>query len=56
MGSASKTEKTQKILGQAMANQASREEEGQYSRLMPKLELDDPMAYQTLIRLPTKVF
>ena len=56
MGSASKTAKTQKILDQAMANAAEREEEGQYTRLMPRLELDDPMAYRNFIPMPPELF
>ena len=34
----------------------SQAEEGQYTRLMPMLELDDPMAYQNFIRMPPKLF
>ena len=33
-------------------SQAECEEEGQYTRLMSMLELDDPMAYQNFIRMP----
>ena len=56
MGSARKTAKTQKILRQAMAIPAEREEEGQYTRLMPRLELDYPMAYRNFIRMPLELF
>ena len=48
MGSASKAAKTQKIFSQC--------EEGQYTRLMPRLKLDDPMAYQNFIRMPPELF
>ena len=54
MGSASasyQTEKTKKIQVQALA-----EEEGQYTRLMPRLQLDDPMAYQNFIWMPPQLF
>ena len=56
MGSTTRTVKTQKILGQAMVSQAEHEKEGQYTRLMPMLELDDPMAYQNFIRTPHELF
>ena len=47
---------TQKILGQAWISQAEPEEEGQYTRLMPRLELDDPIAYRNFIRMPPELF
>ena len=31
-------------------------EDGQYTRLMPRLQLDDPMAYQKFIRMPPELF
>ena len=31
------------------------EEEGQYSRLMPKHHLDDPMAYRNFIQMPPEL-
>ena len=31
-------------------------EEGQYTRLMPRLQLDDPMAYQKFIRMLPELF
>ena len=37
-------------------SQAECEEEGQYTRLMPMLELDDPMAYRNFIRMPPELF
>ena len=37
-------------------SQAECEEEGQYTRLMPTLELDDPMAYQNCIRMLPELF
>ena len=37
-------------------SQAQREEEGQYTRLMPMLELDDPMGYRNFIRMPPELF
>ena len=37
-------------------SQAEREEEGQYTRLMPRLELDDPMGYQNFIRMLPELF
>ena len=30
--------------------------EGQYTRLMPVLELDDPMAYRSIIQMAPKLF
>ena len=36
--------------------QAECQEEGQYTRLMPRLELDAPMAYQNLIGTPPMLF
>ena len=36
--------------------QAEHEEESQYTRLMPRLELDDPMAYRNFIRMPPELF
>ena len=35
---------------------AQREEEGQYTRLMPRLQLHDPMAYRNFIRMPPELF
>ena len=35
--------------------QAECEEEGQYTRLMPRLELDDHMAYRKFIQMPPKL-
>ena len=35
---------------------AEREDEGQYTRLMPRLELDDPMAYRNFIQMPPELF
>ena len=35
---------------------AEREEEGQYTRLIPRLQLDDPMAYQNFILMPPELF
>ena len=32
------------------------EEEGQYSRLMARLQLDDPMAYRNFLRMPPEPF
>ena len=37
-------------------SQAELEEEGQYTRLMLMLELDDPMAYRNFIRIPPELF
>ena len=37
-------------------SQAEREEEGQYTRLMAMLELDDPMAYWNFNRMPPELF
>ena len=36
--------------------QAEHEKEGEYARLMQRLELDDPMAYQNFIRMPPQLF
>ena len=36
--------------------QAEHEERGLYTRLMPRLELDDPMAYRNFIRMPPNLF
>ena len=35
---------------------AEHEEEGQYTRLIPRLQLDDPMAYQNFILMPPELF
>ena len=35
---------------------AEREEEGQYTRLMPRVQLDEPMAYQNFICMPSELF
>ena len=35
---------------------AELEEEGQYSTLMPKLHLDDPMAYRNFIQMPPELY
>ena len=37
-------------------SQAEHKEEGQYTRLMPTLELVDPMAYRNFIRMPPELF
>ena len=37
-------------------SQAECEEEGQYTRLMPTLELNDPMAYRNFIWMPPELF
>ena len=35
---------------------AELEEEGQYSRPMPRLHLDDPMAYRNFIQMPPELY
>ena len=35
---------------------AEPEEEGQYTRIMPRLQLDDPMAYQNFIQMLPELF
>ena len=37
-------------------SQSECEEEGQYTRLMPMLELHDPMGYRNFIRMPPELF
>ena len=55
MGSTMKTAKTPKILGQTMAK-TDREKRVSTANLMPRLKLDDPMAYQNFIRMPPELF
>ena len=54
MGSTTRTVKTKEIL--YILSQTEREEEGQYTRLMPTLELDDPMAYRNFLPDDTRAF
>ena len=52
MGTASMIEK---ILGQAMDNPGQLEKQGQYTRLMLRLKLHDPMAHQNFFRMPPEL-
>ena len=49
---ASKTEKTQKIMDQAMDNPGRALRRGS----VRQTEVDDPMAYQNFIRMPPQMF
>ena len=56
MGSTQGQQRPKRYWVRPWLSQAEHEEEGQYVRLMPMLELDYLMAYQNFIRMPPELF